>query len=445
MTTSSAGPVSQRDFAALMARLGPFEPAPHIAVAVSGGADSLALALLLADWCRARKGRLLALTVDHGLRPAAAKEAAWVRKTLAGCGVQHQTLRWRGDKPASSIQAAARAARYRLLSDSCRSKGVLHLALGHHLDDQAETFLLRLGRGSGLDGLSAMAPLSAGRDLRLLRPLLALPKSRLEATLRARGLGWIEDPSNRDPAFSRIRLRDLMPALAAEGLTPARLAATAGRLGQARAALETSLAACLAAAAVPDPAGFVTLDPAALAAAPREVSLRALARCLMTVGGTPYGPRLERLERLHDGVLMGSKKAATLGGCRVIPRKSGLLVTREAAKAAELAIRPGQRLLWDGRFSVHLGRRPGPCRGDLTLGPLGRGDRAQIRENSEDSGALRRLPAAVWPALPALRDGRGLVAVPALGYARPGWTAANLGKWRFCPENGLTSGVFTVV
>ncbi len=224
MTGGPAAPIDAAEFAALMAPLGPFEANPRIAAAVSGGADSLALAVLLHDWARPLGGHITALTVDHGLRPEAAAEARFVARTLEPLGLAHQTLRWRGAKPGANISAAARRARYDLLSRRCEQRGLLHLALGHHLDDQAETFLLRLGRGSGLDGLAAMAPIVELPGLRLLRPLLGLPKVRLEATLRARGLDWIEDPTNRDPAQARARLRQLLPGLALEGLTAARRA-----------------------------------------------------------------------------------------------------------------------------------------------------------------------------------------------------------------------------
>ena len=203
---TSAQPLSSAEFSALMAPLGPFEPAPHVAVAVSGGADSLSLALLLRDWAAEQGGRVTALVVDHGLRPGSAAEARRVRRQLTGLGLAAKCLTWPGPAPQSNRQALARAARYRLMADWCRRQSVLHLALAHHLDDQAETLLLRLGRGSGLDGLAAMPPLRELPEVRLLRPLLPVPKARLVAGLRTAGLTWVEDPSNRDPSHARVRL-----------------------------------------------------------------------------------------------------------------------------------------------------------------------------------------------------------------------------------------------
>ncbi|MGF1628511.1 MAG: tRNA lysidine(34) synthetase TilS [Kiloniellaceae bacterium] len=444
----TAAPVTAEAFAARMAALGSFEPEPQVAAAVSGGPDSLALAFLLRDWVAARGGRLTALTVDHGLRSDSATEAAWVGGLMQAHGIAHEILTWQGRKPAASRQAAARRARYELLLAACEVRGIFHLALAHHLEDQAETFLLRLGRGSGLDGLAAMAPVSETSGLRLLRPLLTLPKARLLATLEARGLDWVEDPSNEDSAYARVRLRRLLPELAGEGMTPARLGSASRHLGRARAALESDVAVVLARAARPDPAGFLDLDPAALAGASAEVSLRALARCLMAVGGAGYTPRLERLERLHACLRGGLAKAVTLGGCRVVPRGARWLVVREAGRTAAAALPPGGRLLWDGRFEVVMARGEVAKGADMTVGPLGSAGWRDLVAALEKSGAgerVARIPAPARGALPALRDAAGLVAVPPLGYFRDRGAVKRLKVCRFAPTNGLTSPAFTVV
>ncbi|MEO3428886.1 tRNA lysidine(34) synthetase TilS [Pelagibius sp. CAU 1746] len=461
MTARSAG-VTPEAFGRLMAELGPFEPRPHVAAAVSGGADSMALALLLADWLAPRGGRLTAFTVDHGLRPGASEEAAWVAGQLKPQGIAHHILRWRGDKPAKkpggSLQAAARAARYELLLRACEARGIFHLALAHHLEDQAETFLLRLGRGSGLDGLAAMAPVSETSGLRLLRPLLALSKAQLVEELEARGQDWIEDPSNADAAFARVRLRRLLPELAGEGMTPARLGSATHNLGRARAAIEADVAAALARAVRPDPAGFLDLNPEFLRRESAEVSLRALARCLMAVGGCDYTPRLERLERLHAYLEDGLERGVTLGGCRILPRETASgegrwLIVREAGRSTEAALKPGGALLWDGRFEVRLARgaaaQPqGEAGGGMTIGPLGSAGWRRLAEALEAAGTgarAARIPAAARGALPAIRDRRGLAAVPPVGYFRDAGTAKRLKECRFAPQNGLTSPAFTVV
>ncbi len=436
--------VDPQTFSDLMARLVPFEPKAHLAVAVSGGADSLALALLLRDWALTEGFQLTALVVDHDLRAGSAAEARDAVKVLSDEGLRAQLLRSRGARPQANIQAAARAARYRLLTDWCARRGVLHLVLGHHRDDQAETLLLRLGRGSGLDGLAGMAPVVELRDVRLLRPLLEVPREDLEATLRARGVTWIEDPSNRDRTHGRVRIRQLRDALAGEGLTAARLAATAAHLARARAALEATVADLLARAARPDPAGFLWLNPELLARAPQEVRLRALARSLMMVGGADYVPRLPSLTRLEARILAGLRRGATLGGCRILPRKGPLLLVREAAAVRSVRVEPGQRLHWDGRLEIRLGRPKtgAPGRG-LAIGPLGLDGWAAVAGSAAEA-CRDAVPAAAGPAIPALFDRRGLREVPLLGYHRNVKDPNLLQFCRFSPQNALTSARFTV-
>ena len=409
------------EFDRLMQAVGPFESRPRVAVAVSGGGDSMALALLAACWAERRGGAVTGITVDHGLRPEAAAEARQVGRWLRARGIAHRILRWRPPAGALSggLQAAARAARYGLLAEWCSQQGVLHLALAHQQEDQAETMLLRLARGSGLDGLAAMAPVAERAGVRLIRPLLPIARARLRATLSDAPQPWIDDPSNDDPAHARIRMRKLLPVLAAEGLDAPRLAATAAHLGRARVAIDDAVADLLAETAAIFPAGYLRLDPAALRVAPVEVSLRALARCLMVVGGGEYAPRLDRLERLHGklraGVLGGG---ATLAGCLVIPRGGGLLICREPAMATEeLAISPDASALWDGRFRITLESDGGGRRGArLVVRRLGVEGWTAIAARNPD---LRRhpIPPAVRPSLPALWGARGIVAVPHLDIA----------------------------
>ncbi|MFQ5954527.1 MAG: tRNA lysidine(34) synthetase TilS [Kiloniellales bacterium] len=427
-----------------MAAVGPFESAPRIAVGVSGGADSMALCLLLKNWTETARGELVALTVDHGLRPDSHAEARRVGRWLARWGVTHRVLRWTGPKPRHGIQAAARAARYRLMTDWCHTAGFLHLALAHHRDDQAETVLLRLAGGSGLDGLAGMAAVSELAALHLIRPLLDIPKAGLIATLSAFGQDWIEDPSNRDPRHQRGRLRAAWPVLEREGLTAARLAATAAKLGLARAALETETAALLAAAAI-HPEGYVRLDWQALMRAPAALARRALARCLMTVGGARYPPRSQRLERLFLALVADPAGAGrTLGGCRVLARDGRLLLCREASAARErVPLSDRRSVLWDGRFLVPPARAFGLPAGGVTVARLG-GAGWRALEAAEPALGQRLVPAAVRPSLPALIDRDGILAVPHLGYTRRDATAYTAADIRFAPRNPLAPAAFVV-
>lgn len=425
---TAAAPLTTDEFAALMVRLGPFETPPRLAVAVSGGADSLALALLAHDWARDRGGEALAVTVDHGLRPESADEAVQVRDWLVRRGISHHILTWDGDKPVADIQAAAREARYGLLGRFCAANSILHLLLAQHREDQAETLLLRLGRGSGVDGLSAMAAERPTRWGRVLRPLLDVPRLRLRAMLESAGQDWIEDSSNANPAYSRVRLRRLMPDLAAEGLCPERLAATAGRMGRARAALERAVAEAAARLVVLHPGGYARCDAAGLARLPDEIGLRLLARLLAVAGGGGYPPRLERLERLHGDIRGGLDRARTLAGCRVVPAGAELVVCREPARMAPpVPLTGGECFVWDGRFRVEVMPSPPP---GLHLCGLG-------RRWIEAIGGGDRVPACARPTLPALFGEDGVSAVPHLGYNQC-VTAAALRVLEPAPSSRLT-------
>lgn len=295
------------------------------AVAVSGGGDSLALMLHLAEWAKAEKKRApIVLTVDHGLRADSAKDAAKVLRAAKKLGLEAHVLTWKGAKPSADIEAAAREARYRLMGAWCRSVGVKALYVAHTLEDQAETFLLRLARGSGLDGLSAMQkiapfPLPGFGELKLARPLLDEPRAGLRSFLKKHGMRWSEDPMNEDPRFARVRIRQSWPELEALGLTPRRIADAAAHLSRVRAALEQATETLLTQGCRFED-GNALLDGAALAAAPREIGLRALAAVLGHVSGRSYRPRFERLERLFDSVASGTLgHGATLHGCRIAP------------------------------------------------------------------------------------------------------------------------------
>jgi tRNA(Ile)-lysidine synthase len=293
------------------------------AVAVSGGADSKALMLLLADWSRAQSRPLpVVLTVDHGLTPDASRVAQDVVNAARRQGLAAHRLVWKGAKPTADIEAAARAARYRLMGNWCDAHDVKALYVAHTLEDQAETFLLRLARGSGLDGLAAMRvrapfPLQGFERLCVVRPLLDMPRAGLRGWLENRNESWTEDPMNGDPRFARTRVRAAWPALAAAGLSPQRIAAAAAHLGRARDALEDATQELLETACRFE-AGQVALDGARLSAAPSEIGLRALAHVLSHVSGEPYRPRFDRLERLYRAITDGPfKSARTLHGCRI--------------------------------------------------------------------------------------------------------------------------------
>jgi tRNA(Ile)-lysidine synthase len=404
-----AAPVlDETRFAALMAVLEPFERRPRLAVAVSGGPDSMALCLLAERWTQARGGAIVGLIVDHGLRPESASEARQVAAWLAAHRIPRHILSWRGIKPGSGIQAAARAARYELLCAWCRAAGVLHLLTAHHRDDQAETVALRQARGSGADGLAGIAPVRELSGLRLLRPLLTVPKAALIGLLETAGQPWLEDPSNRAARFARARLRR------DADLDVPHLGRLAHRSAADRAALDRAVAAWLAQHGRILAAGFAVLERRELAAAPIAIAQRAVQQALIAVGGKPYPPRQVRLSPLLDALREDrASRARTLGGCRVLPRGDELLVCREAG-AIDHEIEPRARVwhAWDGRFMVRV---TGEVQG-LRVRAVGEDGWRQLAPLPEPAGRPD-LPAAVGQSLPGLWRGDRLLAV-----AKPGST-----------------------
>lgn len=417
-------------FAQLIARLGPFEPAPHVAIAVSGGPDSMALALLLAEWAGSRNGRVDALTVDHGLRAESAAEAQQVGRWLSVVpGVTHRVLPWSGEKPQTGIQAAARAARYRLLVEYCRANGILHLCTAHHHDDQIETHRLRAGHGSGSVGLAGMSAIRVLDGVRLLRPLLGIRKAELEALLTMRAQAWVIDPSNADPAFERARLR-----VAAEGTANPQDGARLHRLGLERQRLEIAAARILAESLTLHEAGWGELGVDAFRAN-SEAEVMAFGSLLQSLGGNAYpvaqARRAEALQRIQ-----AEAADFTLGGCHLRRRGGTVEIHRDWGPITHrLPLGPGRQGQWDERFSVALAPELEP-NADFTIARLGEAGLRQL-ERLGHSPAGSGVPEATRRALPALWAGDRLVSAPHLGFGS-GLLV------RFRPARAAASGGFTV-
>jgi len=406
----SPAPLSQAEADTLLA---PFATYKQLALSVSGGPDSLALLHLAAPWAKANGIALTVLTVDHGLRAGSAMEAANVARESATLGLPHATLRWA--PPAyltTGLQACARQARYDLLAGYCHRHGIPALLTAHHRDDQAETFLMRLARGSGLDGLAAMKVRGAWAGIAILRPLLDVSKVQLVATLDARGIPFATDPSNSDPRFERTRLRDESETLARIGLTAEAITRSAARLRRAREALEHATDAFLLAHGEAHDAGFCVVDRGALTAAPEEIALRALARVLDAVTGRDQAASLAKIEILRAAILAEPAEARTLGGCRIQPSGNRLFVFREVradSALPSLAVAPGQCAVWDSRFAVMLG--PDAMQG-IEVRALG--DAAFLAGRRNDPW-LAGLPRLAGRTLPALWQGDELVGLPWFG------------------------------
>jgi tRNA(Ile)-lysidine synthase len=351
----AAAPVSAAEAKALFASLLRF---PALVLAVSGGPDSTALLLLIARW----RGRLkvapkvLAVTIDHGLRRASAGEARAVKALARRLGVAHRTLRWTGKRPASGLQQAAREARYRLLALAAKSARASAIVTAHTLDDQAETVLMRMSRGSGLGGLGAMARESAlpgsEREIVLVRPLLEIPKARLMATLARAKIEFADDASNRDPRFARARLRTLMPALAREGLSASSLARLAVRLRRADAAIEAAVDEAMQRLSENFCPAQIVIDAEKFCHLPAEVALRLLGRAIAGAGGQT-AIRLGKLESLYEALARAHASKTlrfrrTLGGAMVSLTPSKLVLEpapprRTPAPAAKMGKRAPRR------------------------------------------------------------------------------------------------------
>lgn len=430
-----------------MGRLGPFEKHPTIAVAVSGGADSMALAILANRWVRRRRGKLVALTVDHGLRPGSRAEALEAHERLKQFDIACHLLTWRGDKPASGIQAAAREARYRLMAQRCCRLGILHLLVAHHREDQAETMLHRLGRSSGVDGLAGMASINELPDIRLLRPCLSFPRDRLRRVLQKFRLAWAEDPSNQDAGYARVRLRSLLPALASEGITPATLTGTAHRMAAVRRRLEAETACFLSAHAALYPEGYAMVDRAAMAAAEPEVSKRVLMALSTSIGGNAYPPRYANLavlwQGMCDSVLQRSRwRPRTLAGCRIIASGPDFLICREAGRCEVITTRSGSNVVWDSRFSIRMRGADADSDEIYSIKSLGETGWAAIGEKIDPSLA-DLVPKVALFALPAFYIRSALVAVPHLEFYKD--ASVEDSDVRFMPAKSVTSAGFPVV
>jgi len=367
-----------------------------IAVAVSGGADSLCLTFLLNDWAVKQGIELFAFTVDHGLRPESADEASYVHDLLTEKGIRHETLLWVGKKPQTAIEEKARNARYDLLIKACKDKNIQHLCLAHHQNDQAETFLLRLIRSSGVDGLSAMQNKSKREDITLLRPLLDVSRERLQKTLRHHfHIRWIEDPSNNQPIYERVRLRKFQQQLDAVGLTASAIGLSAKRLARAKEALEWITNDFMDKYVQKHLGGFVFVDWKRYSELPLEIRLRVLDKSMAFVVGKQYQSRMAQIEKLLEQMPC----RLTLHDCQIVCNKKGFYVCAEYAKLpVEKMLNANETTSW-GRFEVL-------CDKKATVRALG------------DALKVKNLPALVRKTIPAFFDEKGLAFVPALDYKR---------------------------
>ncbi|MFK7743515.1 MAG: tRNA lysidine(34) synthetase TilS [Roseobacter sp.] len=380
-----------------------------IGVAVSGGSDSLSLLHLMYDFCQKSSVSLHCVTVDHRLRTAAATEAQFVAQVCADLNVPHTLLEWTGWDGTGNTQDAARRARYQLMSEWAVSTGIDHIALGHTQDDQAETVVMRLGRGAGVDGLSAMAPRRFANGVHWDRPLLGQSRQVLRSYLKARGQGWVDDPSNEDERYDRIKARQALDALADLGIARGTLAQVASHMATARAALRHQTLDAAKAYVTMD-RGALRFDLAGLQAVPVEISRRLLVCAVQWISRSEYPPRSRSIDAVHRAI--HHQGSATLEGCRFLVQHDHLWVFRELNAVVDEVTQIHEQ--WDQRWQI-IGPHQEP---GLHIGALG-----EMGLPACDGWRDLGLPRALLLSTPAIWRGTEMIAAP-LVISGSGWQAA---------------------
>ena len=381
----------------------PPDPDRHVGVAVSGGGDSVALLHLMTRACRHQGVPLSAVTVDHALRDGSAAEAEMVAGLCATLGVPHQTLRWTHGPVAGNLMDAARRARRSLIADWAAAVRVTQVALGHTADDQAETFLMALSRSAGLDGLSGMPVTWRADGIRWARPLLDTTRAALRDYLRRHGVGWVEDPTNDDMRFERVRVRQVLAALAPLGIDAGSIGVTVGHLAMAKGALDATLFKAIE-TLVQESSGALQIDRTGFDALSHDLQRQMLVAAIAWLSGNPLPPRSAR--QINLLLAARNNRDATLHGCRLRSRPADLLLVREP-KAAGAAVPVGT--LWDHRWLIE--GPPGEVR---ALGPKGLPQVRDWRTLGIPRDALLVTP-AVW-------NGDTLLSAPVAGLQN-GWKA----------------------
>lgn len=376
-----------------------------LAVAVSGGADSLALLLLSHELAQKKGSHVIALTVDHGLRAESKAEAIRVGNWAAARGIQHVVLSWDGDKPDSRLQESARKARYGLLTKWCQAHQISTLLLGHHQQDQEETFWLRLAAGSGLDGLSGMKKRILRDGIIFLRPLLDFPKERLEETLLEKNQEWIEDPSNQNSRFFRGRLRSFFSE---EGLSSFRLSQVMKKFQVDTDYIQQSVKQAIKDRVQLHEEGYVTVKKDSFNELHPAIGKRLISFLVQWFSNPAYAPRESKVMGILGKIKEGHP--FTAGGIYWTISREEIFLTREKrAIQEELPVLSLQeKTLWDQRFWIDV-RLTQHVPKDIVIKPMGFIPGLRKEVNS-------CIPAHTWSTLPALWEKGKVVAVPHLCY-----------------------------
>jgi len=395
------------EFAGWLEEISDFEQSPNLAIAISGGADSMALLLLASDWAHEKNGKTIALTVNHNLREEAAAEAAQVAKWCAQKNMEHHILDWQHVQlPTSAIQQSAREARYSLMTEWCKKNQVAYLLTAHHQGDQIETLFFRLARGSGLAGLACMPPHTIKNGINLLRPLLQAPKSRLIATLKHYNQPWLEDPSNQNTKYTRVHIRNQLQELTNDSEFGNRVTIVSERLQKFRKALENYIVHELANSAQFFPQAYAVLSLR------EKLSPESFSYLAQILSGGKYPPRTEKLLRFYQEIYAQDFKKRSFSGLLFEPIADGKIIIYREPHAIEKSriIQAGEQAIWDKRFSVVANT-------NLSVRALGSDGLKIVRKNSPKLLSASPKPHAQWlKALPSFWHLEELVSVPHINY-----------------------------
>ena len=387
-----------------------------IALAVSGGPDSTALMFIFSKSKKIKKDNVTILVVDHGLRKNSSDEANLVKRNAIKIGFKCKILKWAGAKPSSGIQEAARKARYNLMLSWCEKNNIKKLFLAHHLDDQVETFLMRLSKGSGVDGLTSMSKNTIISNLNLIRPFLEISKNRLIEIANSSRLEWVTDPSNLNLSYQRSRMRKLMPSLSKEGIDSHHINLVIKRMDSVKQALKDIVDI--------DISKFVknmndisySLSYEAINKLSPEILLRILERIIMVASGSVYPAKRTKVEGILSWLSSdNSIRAKTLGGVVIRKRKDYVIFYRElkGCQTSEIVYPLTSRYLtWDNRFYIKLNKSKKVevrCLGDEGVSIM------KSKKILKKQG-LSNIPLSAWKSAPSLWSKKRLISVPSLGY-----------------------------
>ena len=385
-----------------------------IAIAVSGGADSLALLLIIN---KIAKFQIVALTVDHGLRKESEIETQKVAKLASKYSIEHHVLRWESENVHSNIQSKARDARYELMEQFCQKNNIKDLLVAHNLEDQAETLLIRIMRGSGVDGLSCMSQNTKRGNINIIRPLLEVSKDELKKFLNNQRQEWIEDPSNKNDKFLRVNIRNFINNSSEPKLLVQRLANTAINMQRSRSYIESKIEEDLKNTVTFRPEGYCLINKEHFKNLHEEAAFRILSKTIKNVSGQYYKARFEKITNLYEKILNDKiSKSVTLNGCEIYDSKSDeskIIISRELSAIEERKdLKVGDKVVWDNRFLCELK--------NLTESDNFYIDRltdSGLKYLNEDYNSLRNidLPKKIIYSLPALKKGNGeVISIPHL-------------------------------